>query len=76
MVINAFNSGADGYMLDLEDSMTPSWGNVIASQHNIKNAVRGELKDAKFDKNGKLVKEYSIDIENSPHFSYEQEVYI
>jgi len=68
MVINAFNSGADGYMLDLEDSMTPSWANVITSQHNIKNAVRGELKDTKFDKNGKLVKEYSIDIENSPTF--------
>ena len=68
MVINAFNSGADGYMLDLEDSMTPSWANVITTQHNIKNAVRGELKDTKFDKNGKLVKEYSIDIENSPTF--------
>ena len=29
MIINAFNSGADGYMLDLEDSMTPSWYNII-----------------------------------------------
>ena len=68
MVINAFNSGADGYMLDLEDSMTPSWSNVITSQYNIKKAVRGDLTDKKFDNNGNLMKEYNIDIENSPTF--------
>ena len=51
MVINAFNSKADGYMLDLEDSMTPSWPNVINSHKNITEAVRGELIDYKYDKN-------------------------
>ena len=28
MVINALNTNANGYMLDLEDSMSPSWNNV------------------------------------------------
>ncbi|MFX7858284.1 malate synthase A, partial [Acinetobacter baumannii] len=27
MVINAFNSGADSYMTDFEDSNSPSWHN-------------------------------------------------
>jgi len=68
MVINAFNSNADGYMCDLEDSLTPSWSNIINAQYNIKKAVRGELKEKKFDKNGNLVKKYTIDINNSPSF--------
>src|SRR5438093_1461633 len=29
MVINAFNSGADSYMTDFEDSNTPNWDNQI-----------------------------------------------
>ena len=60
MVINAFNSGADGYMLDLEDSMTPSWFNIIDAHNNIKKAVRKELTDVKYDNNGNIIKEYSI----------------
>jgi len=68
MVINAMNSDANGYMTDLEDSMTPSWENVIAGHENISHAVRGDLTDTKYDANGKVVKEYSINPENIPTF--------
>ena len=64
MIINAFNSHADGYMLDLEDSMTPSWYNVINGHHNIKQAVRGELVDYKYDNKGNLIKKYEINNNN------------
>ena len=68
MIINAFNSNADGYMLDLEDSMTPSWYNVINGHHNIKEAVRGELVDYKYDDNQNLIKKYEINSEKLPTF--------
>ena len=35
MVINAFNSGADSYMTDFEDSNAPSWSNQIQGQINL-----------------------------------------
>src|SRR6185436_16762339 len=43
MVINAFNSGADSYMTDFEDSNSPSWSNQIQGQINLKRAIRREL---------------------------------
>ena len=43
MVINAFNSGADSYMTDFEDSNSPSWDNQIQGQINLKRAIRREL---------------------------------
>ena len=68
MIINAFNSGADGYMLDLEDSMTPSWYNVINGHHNIKEAVRRKLVDYKYDENNNLIKTYKINGGKLPTF--------
>ena len=44
MVINAFNSGADSYMTDFEDSNAPSWTNQIQGQINLKAAIRRTLK--------------------------------
>ncbi|MEO8411583.1 MAG: malate synthase A, partial [Propionivibrio sp.] len=35
MIINAFNSGADSYMTDFEDSNSPKWENQIQGQVNI-----------------------------------------
>ncbi|MFX6006969.1 malate synthase A, partial [Acinetobacter baumannii] len=35
MVINAFNSGADSYMTDFEDSNSPVWDNQISGQINL-----------------------------------------
>src|SRR5580658_3748400 len=38
MVINALNSGADVYMADLEDSLSPTWNEVIQGQINLRDA--------------------------------------
>jgi malate synthase len=43
MIINAFNSGADSYMTDFEDSNSPKWDNQIQGQINIYKAIRREL---------------------------------
>ena len=43
MVINAFNSGADSYMTDFEDSNSPSWQNQIQGQVNLGKAIRRTL---------------------------------
>jgi malate synthase len=53
MVINAFNSGADSYMTDFEDSNAPSWSNQIQGQINLGQAIRGTLT---FEQNGKHYK--------------------
>jgi len=39
MVINALNSGAKVFMADCEDSLAPSWDNVIGGQANLRDAV-------------------------------------
>ena len=39
MVINALNSGASTFMADFEDSLTPSWDNVVRGQINLRQAV-------------------------------------
>ncbi|MBK9617583.1 MAG: malate synthase A [Candidatus Obscuribacter sp.] len=43
MMINALNSGAKVFMADLEDSLSPTWANVIDGQVNLYDAVRGTL---------------------------------
>jgi len=53
MVINAFNSGADSYMTDFEDSNTPNWDNQITGQINMKDAVRRTIS---LEQNGKTYK--------------------
>lgn len=53
MVINAFNSGADSYMTDFEDSNTPNWDNQITGQINMFDAVR---KTISLEQNGKSYK--------------------
>jgi len=39
MIVNALNSGARVFMADCEDSMAPSWDNVIGGQANLRDAV-------------------------------------
>src|SRR5256885_47699 len=39
MVINALNSGASTFMADFEDSLTPTWENVVRGQINLRQAV-------------------------------------
>jgi malate synthase len=43
MVINALNSGANGFMADFEDSNSPTWTNMIGGQANLIDAVRGTI---------------------------------
>ncbi|CAN7605298.1 malate synthase A [Rhizobacter sp. LjRoot28] len=53
MVINAFNSGADSYMTDFEDSNSPLWSNQIQGQINLGQAIRRTLT---LEQNGKTYK--------------------
>jgi malate synthase len=53
MVINAFNSGADSYMTDFEDSNAPKWANQIQGQINLSQAIRRTLV---LEQNGKTYK--------------------
>ena len=43
MIINALNSGARAFMADFEDSLSPTWSNVVAGQVALGAAVRGTL---------------------------------
>ncbi|RZA21106.1 MAG: malate synthase A [Proteobacteria bacterium] len=40
MLINALNSGAKVFMADLEDSLSPTWDNLIQGQINLQDAIR------------------------------------
>jgi malate synthase len=43
MIINAFNSGANVFMADFEDSNSPTWQNNLEGQTNLRDAVRGTI---------------------------------
>jgi malate synthase len=43
MMINALNSGARVFMADLEDSLSPTWANVVEGQINLMEAIRRTL---------------------------------
>src|SRR5438876_8483861 len=43
MMINALNSGARVFMADFEDSLTPTWENVVSGQVHLRDAVRGTI---------------------------------
>jgi malate synthase len=43
MMINAFNSGANVFMADFEDALSPTWRNVVEGQVNLYEAVRRNL---------------------------------
>ena len=40
MMINALSSGADVFMADFEDSLSPTWRNIVEGQVNLADAVR------------------------------------
>ncbi|MGE0479988.1 MAG: malate synthase A [Phycisphaerae bacterium] len=40
MIINALNSGAQVFMADFEDSLSPTWRNCLDGQLNLRDAVR------------------------------------
>jgi malate synthase len=39
MIINALNSGANVFMADFEDSLAPTWSNLIQGQINLRDAI-------------------------------------
>jgi malate synthase len=43
MIINALNSGAKVFMADCEDSLTPTWDNVVDGQINLRDAVNRSI---------------------------------
>jgi malate synthase len=43
MMINALNSGADGFMADCEDATSPTWHNIVTGQLNLREAVEGTI---------------------------------
>ncbi|HEX6928506.1 MAG TPA: malate synthase A [Gammaproteobacteria bacterium] len=43
MMINALNSGAKVFMADLEDSLSPTFDNVMTAQRNLREALEGTL---------------------------------
>lgn len=43
MVINALNSGAKVFMADFEDSLSPTWDNVMEGQLSMRGAIRRNL---------------------------------
>ena len=43
MMINAFNSGADVFMADFEDALSPTWSNIVQGHLNLMDAVRRKL---------------------------------
>jgi malate synthase len=44
MMINALNSGANVFMADLEDALSPSWANVVSGHRALMDATRRELR--------------------------------
>jgi malate synthase len=54
MVINALNSGANCFMADFEDSLTPTWANLIEGQINLIDAVACTITHSEGGKSYKL----------------------
>jgi malate synthase len=57
MMINALNSGADCFMADFEDSLSPTWTNVTEGQRNLHDAVRRTITLDLGDKHYRLAAE-------------------
>jgi malate synthase len=55
MVINALNSGARGFMADFEDSLSPTWSNIVQGQANLSDAI-----DATIEFTGEDGREYRL----------------
>ncbi len=71
MVINMLSRNADGVradaaMLDFEDSMMPSWGNVVRGFANLVGAVDGSLTFVKPAAGGRPEKLYRLDPDDMP----------
>ena len=43
MTVNAMNSGADVWLADHEDALSPTWDNIITGQLNLHDAIRRQI---------------------------------
>ena len=43
MIINAMNSGANAFMADFEDALSPTWTNIIEGQINLIETIAGTI---------------------------------
>ena len=43
VIINALNSRSSAFMADFEDSCSPTWGNIVRGQVNLRDAIRGTI---------------------------------
>jgi len=43
MTVNALNSGAQVWLADFEDALSPTWSNVVGGQRNLRDALDGTL---------------------------------
>ncbi|QNK81217.1 malate synthase A [Nakamurella sp. PAMC28650] len=50
MTVNALNSGANVWMADFEDALSPTWDNIVTGQLNLRDALRLDLG---FEEDGK-----------------------
>jgi malate synthase len=71
MVINMLSRNgeglrADAAMLDFEDSMKPSWGNVLAGLENYGGAARGDLSYTRAAERGEPERVYRLDPADRP----------
>jgi malate synthase len=57
MMINALNSGARVFMVDFEDSLSPTWQNVVDGQRNVHDAVRETISLETSEKSYRLADE-------------------
>jgi len=62
MLISALNSGADCYMTDFEDSLTPTFDNLMQGQLNVKDAINKKIDfvDKKSGKEYKLKEKTAV----------------
>ena len=72
MVINMLSPGPDGVradmaMLDFEDSMKPTWANIIDGVYNAIGAAKGSLTHIQRGEGGKPQKIYQLDPSNMAH---------
>ena len=63
-VVNALKSGADVFMADFEDSLSPTWINILGGHYNLMKAIKRNLRFYDSDKK----KEYSVMEINSQIF--------
>ncbi|TNV80021.1 hypothetical protein FGO68_gene9116 [Halteria grandinella] len=63
-VVNALNAGADVFMADFDDALSPTWPNVLGGHYNLIKAIRRNLRFYDTDKR----KEYAVMEINSQIF--------